>query len=137
MPKTKLILDTNVILRFITQDHPVHSPAAESLLRLADAREVELVLEPWVVAEVVFTLESFYELDRQSIAESVLALLSLPGVLTARGMVVRDATKRYRSTTVSFVDALLAATAVAEGLPVASFDRDFKKFPDVERYEPK
>ena len=38
---------------------------------------------------------------------------------------------RFKRTKVHFVDCLIAATAVAEDLPVASFDHDFRKFGDV------
>jgi predicted nucleic acid-binding protein len=42
-----------------------------------------------------------------------------------------DALDRFRRTKAHFVDCLLAATVVAEDLPVASFDHDFRKFGDV------
>jgi predicted nucleic acid-binding protein len=42
---------------------------------------------------------------------------------------------RYRNA--HFADAYLAASAVELGNPVASFDRDFDKFRDVRRVEPR
>ena len=42
-----------------------------------------------------------------------------------------DALNRFKRTKAHFVDCLIAATAVAEDLPVASFDHDFRKFGDV------
>jgi predicted nucleic acid-binding protein len=42
-----------------------------------------------------------------------------------------DALERFGSTKVHFVDCLIAASAVAEEIPVATFDRDFHKFRDV------
>jgi predicted nucleic acid-binding protein len=42
-----------------------------------------------------------------------------------------DALDRFGRTKAHFVDCLLAATVVAEDLPVASFDHDFRKFGDV------
>jgi len=38
---------------------------------------------------------------------------------------------RYRKTKIHFVDCMVAATAVAASVPVASFDQDFRKFADV------
>ena len=42
-----------------------------------------------------------------------------------------DALDRYARTKVHFVDCLIAATAAAENMPVASFDYDFRKFSDI------
>jgi predicted nucleic acid-binding protein len=39
--------------------------------------------------------------------------------------------ERYGKTRIHFVDCLIAATASTENIPVASFDRDFRKFADV------
>jgi predicted nucleic acid-binding protein len=48
-----------------------------------------------------------------------------------------DALKRCRDRGVHFADAYLAAAAAELAHPVASFDRDFDKFKDVQRAEPK
>jgi predicted nucleic acid-binding protein len=37
----------------------------------------------------------------------------------------------YKRTKIHFVDCLIAATAAAENVGVASFDQDFRKFTDV------
>jgi predicted nucleic acid-binding protein len=49
---------------------------------------------------------------------------------------VLDALARYKARNVGFPDALAAATAADESIPVASFDRDLDKFTDIQRYEP-
>ena len=42
-----------------------------------------------------------------------------------------NALNRYRKTSAHFVDCVVAATAAAEDMPVATFDQDFRKFGDV------
>jgi predicted nucleic-acid-binding protein len=42
-----------------------------------------------------------------------------------------DALNRYKRTKAQFVDCLIAATAVAKNVSVATFDQDFRKFVDV------
>ncbi len=42
-----------------------------------------------------------------------------------------DALNRYARTRLHFVDCTIAAAAALLSLPVATFDRDYKKFPDV------
>jgi len=58
-------------------------------------------------------------------------LISIPGVEIGAAAMHLDALDRYRTTKAHFVDCLIAATAVAEKMAVASFDQDFQKFTDV------
>ena len=86
---------------------------------------------PTVLAECVFVLESFYEHPREDIASALGGLISSPGVEIGGLTIQLDALDRYCKTKVHFVDCLIAAAAAAENQPVASFDRDFRRFGDV------
>ena len=50
---------------------------------------------------------------------------------------VFDALARLGKVNVGFADAYLAAGASLDSVPVASFDRDFDRFKDIKRVEPK
>lgn len=86
---------------------------------------------PVVLAECVFVLESFYAHRRADIASALGRLIFSPGVEISEVRVHLDALSRYKGTRVHFVDCLIAAAAVAENVPVSSFDQDFRKFVDV------
>jgi len=58
-------------------------------------------------------------------------LISSPGIEISSPSIHLDGLDRYRKTKVHFVDCLIAATASVDHVAVASFDRDFRKFPDV------
>lgn len=130
MSKRKLV-DTNLIVRYLVQDHEKHAKAAGRLFDACDRGEVTVVLLPAVLAECVFVLESFYEHPRPDIASALSHFVSSPGVEIDEVAVQLDALARFKRTKAHFVDCLIAATAVAEDLPVASFDQDFRKFSDV------
>jgi len=89
------------------------------------------VVLPAVLAERVFVLESFYKHPRGDIASALGRLISSPGVEVGGATIHLDALDRYRKTKIHFVDCMVAATAAAESVPVASFDQDFRKFADV------
>jgi len=76
-------------------------------------------------------LESFYEQSREAIASALSSFVSSPGAEIDSTAIHLDALDRYRRTKVHFVDCLIAATAAAENVPIASFDQDFRKFADV------
>jgi predicted nucleic-acid-binding protein len=125
------LADTNLIIRFLVEDHAKHAQVAAGLFAAADRSEIVLAVHPTVLAECVFVLESFYECPRGDIASVLSRLISSPGVEIGNAAVYRDALDRYGRTKCHFVDCILAATAAAEDSPVATFDEDFRKFPDV------
>ena len=125
------LVDTNLIVRYLVQDHARHAQAAGALFAACARRELEIVLLPEVLAECVFVLESFYEHPRREIASALATLISSPGIAIERAEIHLDALERYAKTKLHFVDSTLAATASAGRIPVASFDHDFRSFPDV------
>ena len=130
MSKRRLV-DTNLIVRYLVQDHEKHAKAAGRLLEACDRGEVVIVVLPTVLAECVFVLESFYEHPRADIASAFSRLVSSPGIEISEVAIHLDALDRYKRTKIHFVDCLIAATAVVEKVAVASFDQDFRKFTDV------
>ena len=72
--------DTNLFLRYLTNDLPTQADAVEQLLREAAAGQVALVTNALVMAEIVWTLDSFYRQPRPDIRDKVLAILNTPGL---------------------------------------------------------
>jgi len=129
------LIDTNLIVRYLVQDHEKHARVAAKLFEACDRGGLVIVVLSGVLAECVFVLESFYRRSRTDIASALGALISSPGVEISEAAIHLDALDRYRRTKAHFVDCLLAATAKAEATPVATPvatpDRGFRKFPDV------
>jgi len=125
------LVDTNLIVRYLVQDHERQARAAGKLFDACDRGELVIVVLPAVLAECVFVLESFYEHPRGDVASVLSTLISSPGVEISGAEIHLDALDRYRRTKVHFVDCLLAATSAAERTPLATFDQDFRKFTDV------
>ncbi len=133
----EMLLDANVIVRFLVQDDPTQSPAATGLFVRAERREFLLHLDSLAVAEVVYVLIGRYGRSRTDVANALLTLIQNPGVETADAGIVTDALWRFASANVDFADAWLAARAAQAGHAVASFDRDLDRFKDLRRHEPK
>ncbi len=130
MSKQRLV-DTNLIVRYLVQDHTKHAQAANELFEACDRGDIVIVVLPVVLAECVFVLESFYKHPRADIASALGRLISSPGVAISEVTVHLDALNRYKRAKAHFVDCLIAATAVAKQVPVFTFDQDFRKFVDV------
>jgi predicted nucleic acid-binding protein len=134
-PKRYLV-DTNILLRFLSGEPTGQAAAARKLFHRAQAGEVVLDISPVIVAETFYTLLSFYGVERKAAAEKISLLLQQRGVKLRDANQVLAALVRLHTVNVGFADAYLASGAADEKLPVASFDRDFDKFKDVTRHEP-
>ena len=129
--RQRRLIDTNLIVRYLVQDHEKHARVAGRLFEACDRSELTIVVLPAVLAECVFVLESFYDRPRADIASALTRLISSPGIEISEATIHMDALNRYRKTNAHFVDCLIAAVAVAEDTPVATFDQDFRKFGDI------
>jgi predicted nucleic-acid-binding protein len=61
-------LDTNVLARYLTQDHPSQSAAAAREIEQAARGGANLVISPIVLCELVWVLESAYDYSRSEVA---------------------------------------------------------------------
>lgn len=132
----RYILDTNLLVRFLRDDHPTMSLAAAGLFLQSASGKVELHLDPTIVAETAFVRTGFYKQDRAEVAGAIRDLITGCRLKVPLEEVTLDALERLKAQPVDFPDALVAAIAVHQGVPVASFDRDLDRFKDVKRYQP-
>jgi predicted nucleic acid-binding protein len=132
----KRILDANVLIRFLRDDHAEHSRKSRALVAQAEAGEVRLVLLATVVAEVVFVLTSVYGCTRREVADALMPFLHHGGIDCPEADSIADALGRFGSKRVDYMDCYLAAVAKSKGIPVVSFDRDFRKFDDIDWIKP-
>lgn len=123
----KVLLDANVVLRFLLEDHPELSARAETLFRRAAARELELLVSPTILSDCYYALKSFYKLPRVEIAKALADVLALPGVTALEEQTVLEALRLLGERSADFVDAYLAALSSTLVLPIASFDDDLRK----------
>ena len=128
-PRPKLhLVDANIILRYLIGDSPVQAAKSMELMERLEAGVERAEILESVVAEAVWTLESFYKVSRPEIAERLAAILNFRGVLAAKKRILISALARFGSTSADFVDCLLAAQAQQRNLTVYSFDaKDFRR----------
>ena len=130
-------LDANVIVRYLTGDDPVQSPAAAELFCAASAGSVSLVIPTPILQETVYVLETYYHGTTETIAPKLLSLLSLTGVTCPDARWVLDGIQWYRAKNADFGDALLCAYARHHHCEVNTFDKELiKKFTEVTASEP-
>ncbi len=131
-----VFVDTNVFMRFIVRDDDEVYAQCRALFERVEPGTVRIWTSHLVLAEIVWTLGSYYERPRAEIAEILDGLLDMQGLQLERPETVRDAIDLYRNNNVDFTDAYGAADARRRGQNVAcTFDRDFDRL-GITRLEP-
>jgi predicted nucleic-acid-binding protein len=128
-----VFVDTNVLIRHLTGDPPEMAARATAALAAVE----ELLLADLIVAECVYVLESFYEVERDRVAEVMRAAIALPCIKTVDGASLRRALEVYEVERLDFAEAYLVAQAEATGVGrVLSFDQSIDRVTTVTRQEP-
>jgi predicted nucleic-acid-binding protein len=99
------VVDANVILRYILDDHAELSPKAAEILE--QQQTVTLTLE--VACEVVYVLQKVYAVDRKEIQLQLSNLLHEELVAMEKSSVFLAALDYYSTSKLDFVDTLLWA----------------------------
>jgi predicted nucleic acid-binding protein len=126
---TRLWVDANVLVRFLTGDPPELAKRSVGLMSRVESGEVVLVLPSLIVAEVIWVLKSFYRYSMDEIARVLVPLISADGVEAEDREILVQAITLAQKKNVSFIDAVLALKATRHGESVCSFDEDFKRLP--------
>lgn len=129
-------LDANVLLRFLRNDHPDHSPRSAKFIQRANSGQIALHVSAVTVAEIFYALKTSYKVPRRLAAQSLAQVLNTPAFILSEPARILDALARVDSANVDFVDAYVASAAVEAKIDVASFDADLDRFSDVHRHAP-
>lgn len=112
----KVLVDTNVVLRYLLFDNEKQSQIAKDLIESGEA-----FLLPEVLMETSHVLRTFYNVDRQNISAQLLIVLSW--VEMERKPVMIRAVEIFAETKLDFVDCILAAHHAPENAQVFTFDK--------------
>ena len=109
--------------------------ASRATAALAEADE--LMLADVVVAECVYVLESFYEVERGRVAELMRAAIAMPSIKTIDRASLLRALEVYEVDRLDFAEAYLVAQAESTGVgAIMTFDRSVGRISTVKREEP-
>lgn len=116
-------LDTNVLMRYIAQDDPVHSPLATKLLEETCDAETPGFVGLVTLAEIVWVSKRRYGATRQHIAMMLRRLLSADQLAIQNSEMVWNALRLYETSKAEFADCLILGLASATGCnAVMTFD---------------
>ena len=77
----KVYFDTNFLLRFYLDNIPAQALKAKRMVQAAKEGAISLVTDLIVICEMVWVMDSFYNLEKGVISEKITNLYRTPGVV--------------------------------------------------------
>jgi predicted nucleic-acid-binding protein len=120
-------LDTNVLVRYLTQDDPAQFAKAAAFIDAASEREEQFLVNTPVLCELVWVLAAAYDYSREEIAQALEQIFATAQFEIERLDEARQALGDFRSSKADFSDALIARINRSLGAKhTVTFDRDLK-----------
>jgi predicted nucleic acid-binding protein len=131
-------LDTNIFVRFAINDHAEHSPLARDLIASIESGQTVAETAATVIFEAIYVLNRSYGIDRARVFDTMMELISMPGLRIANKTTIQRALILWRQIgRISYADAYhLMLTSETSHKRIASFDRGMSNaLPDVTRID--
>jgi predicted nucleic acid-binding protein len=134
--ETKFV-DTNIFLRYLTKDDPSRYEKCKEMFKKAMKGEIAITTSGMVIAELVWTLLSYYKVPKAEVVEKVTVIVGTKNLSIPDKHIVADALVLYARKDIDFIDAYNAIFMRYHGLrEIYSYDEDFELIEDIQRQEP-
>jgi len=116
-------LDTNMLVRLLTDDDPAQSDRARRLIERRAAAGEPVLVSLLVLLEAEWVLRSRYGFDKAQVSGAIEALLETIEITNEDESVVEEALHRWENSVADFADCLIAACHSDRGCrATATFD---------------
>lgn len=122
-------IDTNVFLRVLIKEDPQSFNAGVDLLKKIKDGGLKAATSSLVLAEIGWTLTSFYKFEKEKVVRAIKSIISLHGLVIIDGTDWLYALDLYASKKVKLIDCLIASKKEIREKKwlVVTYDKDFQK----------
>lgn len=130
-------VDTNIFIRYLTDDLPEKADKCENLFKNAMENNEQLFTTELVVAEIVWVLESYYKLEKKAIQEKIEKILNTPNLSCTNKNHILTSLSIYSDKDIDYIDAYNAVILHQCGInDVYSYDKHYDRIEWINRMEP-
>ena len=127
-----IALDTNVLVRFLTQDDDAQFQVAADLIE-GCTRDVPGYVCREVMIELVWVLERAYKYSREEIADALLSIVTASQLSVENAQDIASVVNLYRDEGYDFADLMIRQSAQrSENRILKTFDQKLAKLDGVE-----
>ena len=122
-------IDTNILVRFLIGDDKQQAKKVYNIFKKAESEKDELFVPLLVVLEMIWVLETVYDITRADILDSIREFLLLPILRFEHKSVLQQFTLSAQANRYDLADLLIAHSAKMQGCEtVLTFDKKVSKF---------
>lgn len=133
----KVFIDTNVFLRYLTKDDPSKYEKCREMFSKAMEGEITLFTSAMVIAELIWTLLSYYKVPKPDVVEKVSIIVSTGSLHILEKDLIADSLVLYARKNIDYIDAYNSVLMRRQGLSeIYSYDEDFDRIEGIQRKEP-
>ncbi len=122
----KVLIDTNVWLRYFLEDSPTQFVQCQKLFELIEAGKILPSISNVIILELVYTLKTYYRLTYPEIKNLINGTLKTRNLTVIEKTDTKMALELYYKTKVKYADCLIA-TQIKSGQKLITYDQDFSK----------
>ncbi len=122
-------LDTNILVRFLTGDDEIQAKKVYNIFKEAESSKNDFFVPLLVVLELIWVLESAYNITRLEILDSLSELLLMPILKFEQQSALQQFISSARGNRYDLSDLLIAHSSKLQGCEsVLTFDKKASKF---------
>lgn len=123
-------LDTNVLVRYLTQDDEGQAEVATKTIEGAAAKGEKMLIQPIILCELVWVLESAYDFPKTDLLRTLESILRTAQFEIAEKDMIWQALSDYRQGKGDFSDYYLGRANEKAGVAITlTFDKTLKGSP--------
>ncbi len=133
----RYFIDTNIFLRALIQEDKASFEACCQVLQMIKSNQIKAITASIVLAEIVWTLSSYYQFPKKKVAQATKGVINLHGLKIIDNYNPTVSLELFGRKNVKYIDTLIASIQQIHSKKwiVVSYDRDFDKL-GVFRKEP-
>lgn len=134
---TRKFIDTNIFLRYLTKDDQTKFDKCRGLFKKAVEGKITLATSNIVIAELIWTLLSYYKVSKIDVIEKVSIIVATKNLYIPDKNIIMDALVLYSRKNIDYIDVYNAVFMKYNGLEgIYSYDEDLDTVEGIKREEP-
>lgn len=123
----KIIIDSNVLLRFLINENSHLQIEATKILTKAENGKLIIILNEIVIAECIWVMMSHYKMDKSTVFEKIKSLIIKDCFEMVNRDLIYNSLKLFRQVNLSWIDCYLCCQSKSLDVKLITFDEKLIK----------
>jgi len=119
----KVIIDTNILLRFLIKDKSTLQTEAVKIFSQAEKGTFIILLNELIIAECIWVMLSHYQMNKKKVIEQIKELIIKDEFEIRDKTIIDSALDTFSQSTLSWIDCYLLSQSKLLGLKLFTFDQ--------------